>query len=123
MLGLKKIASSCKKLEPLSSLFCTNFYYSSFNSYTKSKTKASCDRYRKESALEEGEDHLDWWRPRRPQFPKLWRLVRKYMCVPATSTPAVRVFGWMNFLLNKRRLSLSGERVSMHLFLRDNIEL
>ena len=54
---------------------------------------------------------------------RLWRLARKYMCVPATSTQAVRVFGWMDFLLNKRRLSLSGERVSMHLFLRDNIEL
>ena len=31
--------------------------------------------------------------------------------------------GWMGFLLNKRRLSLSGESVSMQLFLKDNLEL
>ena len=29
----------------------------------------------------------------------------------------------MGFLLNKRRLSLSGESVSMQLFLKDNLEL
>ena len=66
---------------------------------------------------------LDWWRQRRPQFLTLWRLARKFLCVPATSTQAERVFSWMGFLLNKRRLSLSGESVSMQLFLKDNLEL
>ena len=80
-------------------------------------------RYRKEPILEESEDPLDWWRQRRPQFPTLWRLARKFLCVPATSTQAERVFSWMGFLLNKRRLSLSGESVSMQLFLKDNLEL
>ena len=51
------------------------------------------------------------------------RLARKFLCVPATSTQAERVFSWMGFLLNKRRLSLSGESVSMQLFLKDNLEL
>ena len=32
-------------------------------------------------------------------------------------------FSWMGFLLNKRRLPLSGEDMSMQLFLKDNIEL
>ena len=45
------------------------------------------------------------------------------MCVPAISTQAERVFSWMDLLVNKRRLSLSGESVSMQLFLKDNIEL
>ena len=53
----------------------------------------------------------------------LARLVRKYLCVPATSTQAERVFSWMGWLLNKRRLSLSGESVTMQLFLKDNLEL
>ena len=48
---------------------------------------------------------------------------RKFLCVPATNTQAERVFSWMGFLLNKRRLSLSGESVTMQLFLKDNLEL
>ena len=50
-------------------------------------------------------------------------LARKYLFVPATSAQAERVFTWMGFLFNKRRPTLSGERVSMQLILRDNIEL
>ena len=41
--------------------------------------------------------------------------------VPGTSTQAKRVFSWMEWLLNKRRLSMSGETVSMQHFLRDNL--
>ena len=41
----------------------------------------------------------------------------------STSTQAERVFSWVGFLLNKRRLSLSGDSVSMHLLLKDNLEL
>ena len=74
-----------------------------------------------EKALDEGEDPLDWLRPRRPQFPSLWRLARKYLCVLATSTEAERLFSWTGFMLNKRRLSLSGETMSMQL--KDNIKL
>ena len=74
-----------------------------------------------EKALDEGEDPLDWLRPRRPQFPSLWRLARKYLCVLATSTEAERLFSWTGFMLNKRRLSLSGESMSMQL--KDNIKL
>ena len=50
-------------------------------------------------------------------------LARKYMRVPGTSTQAERVFSWMGWLLNKRRLSMSGETVSMQHFLKDNLVL
>ena len=79
-------------------------------------------RYRNEPALGRDLDPLGWWRGRREQYPNLVRLARKFLCVPATSTQAERVFSWMGFLLNKRRLSLSGESVSMQLFLKDNLE-
>ena len=35
----------------------------------------------------------------------------------------IKRHGWMGFLLNKRRLCLSGESVNMQLFLKDNLEL
>ena len=45
-------------------------------------------------------------------------------CCTSTSTQAERVFSWVGFLLNKRRLSLSGgESVTMQPFLNDNLEL
>ena len=81
-------------------------------------------RYRNESTLERDKDPLGWWRSRKKQYPTLVRLARKFPCVPATNTQAERVFSWMGFLLNKRRLSLSGgESVTMQLFLKDNLEL
>ena len=57
------------------------------------------------------------------EYPTLVRLARKYLCVSATSAQAERAFSRMGWLLNKRRLSLSGESVLMQLFLKDNLEL
>ena len=47
----------------------------------------------------------------------------EYLCVPVTSTQAERVFSWMGWLFNKRRLNLSGESVLMQMSLKDNLEL
>ena len=80
-------------------------------------------RYRNEPALTVDNDPLGWWRTRMQEYPTLVRLARKYLCVPATSTQAERVFSWMGWLLNKRRLNLSGESVTMQMFLKDNLEL
>ena len=62
-------------------------------------------------------DPLGWWRMR------MVRLARKCLCVPATSAQAEWAFSRMGWLLNKRRLSLSGESVLMQMFLKDNLEL
>ena len=40
-------------------------------------------------------------------------LARKHPCMPVTSTMAEKVFSWQGHLLNKRRLNLSGESVTM----------
>ena len=80
-------------------------------------------RYRNEPSLAEDKNALDWWRLKEKDFPILARLAKKHLCVPATSTQAERVFSWMGWLLNKRRLSLSGESVTMQLFLKDNLTI
>ena len=81
-----------------------------------------CNRYQNEP-VETEKNSLDWWRAKKEEYPTLVRLARKYLCVPGTSTQAERVFSWMGWLLNKRRLSMSGETVSMQLFLKDNLVL
>ena len=79
--------------------------------------------YRLEPALDKDEDPLDWWRARKQNYSNMIQLVKKYLCIPATSTQAERVFSALGFLLNKRRLCLSGSNVNAQLFLHDNLEL
>ena len=47
--------------------------------------------------------------PWRLQFSRFWGLARRHLCVPATKTQAARVFSWIGFWFNERRLTLSGE--------------
>ena len=49
----------------------------------------------------------------------LW--FRKYLCAPATSTQAERVFSAMAWLLNKRRLALTGSHVNEQMVLKFNL--
>ena len=78
-------------------------------------------RFKNEPSVDKDEDPLGWWKTKRLEYPTLTRLVKKFLCVPATSTQAERVFSWMGWLLNKRRLCLSGECVNMQLLLKDNL--
>ena len=64
-----------------------------------------CNRYPNEP-LETEKNSLDLWRAKKEEYPTLARLARKYLCVPGTSTQAERVFSWMGWLLNRRRLSM-----------------
>ena len=48
---------------------------------------------------------------------------RKYLCVPATSTQAERMFSALGLLLTKRRLAMTGDNVNARLFLRDYLEI
>eukprot|EP00092_Neocalanus_flemingeri_P041387 GFUD01045066.1.p1 GENE.GFUD01045066.1~~GFUD01045066.1.p1 ORF type:complete len:178 (-),score=35.71 GFUD01045066.1:80-613(-) len=79
--------------------------------------------YQAEPLLDRDCDPLDWWRERRSKYPNLVRLVRKYLCVPATSTQAERMFSALGLLLTKRRLAMTGENTNMQLFLKDNLEI
>ena len=66
-----------------------------------------CNRYRNEP-LGADKNSLDWWKAKKEEYPTLARLARKYLCVPGTSTQAESSFSWMGWLLNNRRLSVSG---------------
>ena len=85
--------------------------------------KKEMKAYKLEPTLDKDSDPLDWWRARKNKYPYMIQLVKKYLCIPATSTQAERVFSALGFLLNKRRLCLSGDNVKAQLFLHDNLEL
>ena len=84
--------------------------------------KSELENYRKEPKLDEDLDPIEWWRVKRFQYPTLIQLVRKYLCIPATSTQAERVFSKLGLTLTKRRLSMSSSNVDKVLFLGDRMK-
>ena len=85
------------------------------------KMKAELDMYMKEKVLGQEFDPLDWWRANKLKYPTLVLLVRKYLCIPASSTQAERVFSKLGLLLNKKRLCMSTSNVDKVLFVSDKI--
>ena len=66
-------------------------------------------------------DPLEWWKKRSERYPLLSKMVRKYLCVPATSVESERTFSSLGLLLTKRRLCMTGENVNKQLFLKDKL--
>ena len=65
---------------------------------------------------------LQYWKKNQAKFPNLIILVKKYLCIQASSTEAERSFSALANLLTKRRLRMSGENVNKQLFLREAIK-
>ena len=63
---------------------------------------------------------LLWWRKNQSQFPKLAKLARQYLAVPATSTPSERVFSKAGTVVNVKRASLTPRHVQEIVFLNHN---
>ena len=66
-------------------------------------------------------DPLEWFRERRVKYPTVVKLMRKYLCIPATSVDAERAFSALGVLLTKKRLAMTSEHVEMQLFLKDKM--
>ena len=79
------------------------------------------DIYRREEILDRTEDPLAWWQRQEKTMPELKRLAMKYLCCPATSTPAERCFSKAGELVSQRRANLSDENIKKVLFLNKNI--
>ena len=53
---------------------------------------------------------------------ELRKLAKKFLTIPATSTPSERLFSKAGELINQRRSMLSDKNINMTLFLNKNIE-
>ena len=92
---------------------------SDLNSTEKSKFKAEIRRYIDEGACEASP--LMWWKQNQSGFPALVRMARRYLSVPATSTPSERAFSIAGGIVNKNRACLLPENVSILYFLDENL--
>lgn len=66
-------------------------------------------------------DPLAWWKIHTVNFPILSRLARKYLCVPATSSPSERLFSASGNIVTCERACLKPEMVDMLVFLAKNL--
>ena len=53
------------------------------------------------------EQILLWWRANEFQFPILSEMAKKYLAIPATSTPIERLFSELGLLITERRSNLA----------------
>ena len=60
---------------------------------------------------------LEFWRENERRYPKLSKMARKYLAVPATSAPSERLFSRTGNIDNKLRCSLLPENVNKLSFL------
>ncbi|XP_041841996.1 E3 SUMO-protein ligase ZBED1-like [Melanotaenia boesemani] len=71
--------------------------------------------------LDSEEDPLDWWREHQRLYPKLSKLAKKYLSIPATSSPSERVFSTGGDVVTCLRSSLKPENVDRLVFLAKNL--
>lgn len=62
-------------------------------------------------------DPLEYWQINRTSFPKLFKVVEKYLAVIATSTPSERLFSRAGNIMTESRNKLSPEHLTQLLFL------
>lgn len=79
------------------------------------------EKYLDEPLLPRASNPFIWWEERRNVYPQLYNLMKKTLCIVATSVPSERVFSKAGQTLTERRNKLKGEKVSMLLFLNANL--
>ena len=62
----------------------------------------------------------DWWKANEDRFPKMSKLARKYLCIPATSVASERVFSTSGNIVNAKRSKMMSEYVDILTFLAKN---
>lgn len=66
-------------------------------------------------------DPLEWWKENEERFPHVAKLARKYLCIPATSSPSERAFSASGNIVSCQRSALKPARVDQLVFLALNL--
>ncbi|XP_069388963.1 E3 SUMO-protein ligase ZBED1-like [Paralichthys olivaceus] len=77
--------------------------------------------YLQSASVESDTDPLKWWKDHEFVFPALSHLAKKYLLVPASSSPSERVFSCSGNIVTCHRASLKPDAVDRLVFLAQNL--
>ncbi|XP_049806780.1 E3 SUMO-protein ligase ZBED1-like [Schistocerca nitens] len=80
------------------------------------------DKYMKMPLIHRSQDPLLWWKENHVLFPTLFEIMKRHLCIMATSVPCERIFSKQGQTITDRRSRLSSEKVSKMIFLNYNLE-
>jgi len=83
--------------------------------------EAELSSYLMSPAIDSEEDPLAWWRIHKVSYPKLSKVARRYLCIPATSSPSERLFSASGNVVTCQRSCLKPNKVNMLVFLAKNL--
>ncbi|CAF1101148.1 unnamed protein product [Brachionus calyciflorus] len=92
-----------------------------FNENLRSPTEVELECYLKEQTANKELDIFAWWFDNKNRFPSLYKLINKYLIVPATSCPAERVFSKAGEIIDIKRSNLKPKNVNNLIFLNKNL--
>uniref|UniRef100_UPI0035902B98 E3 SUMO-protein ligase ZBED1-like n=1 Tax=Myxine glutinosa TaxID=7769 RepID=UPI0035902B98 len=79
------------------------------------------DSYMKVKLIGMKENPLAWWKEHAAGYPLLAKQAKKYLCAPATSVPAERLYSKAGELISEKRNRLKDKHVNMYLFVNKNL--
>ena len=77
--------------------------------------------YKSEASITMSSDPLAWWNSKKSVYPKLSKMAKYYLSIPATSVPSERVFSTAGDIVTAQRAALSPEHVDLLIFLKSNL--
>ncbi|XP_048094720.1 E3 SUMO-protein ligase ZBED1 isoform X2 [Alosa alosa] len=83
--------------------------------------EAELNSYLLSPTIDSEADPLAWWRLHGVHFPQLSKLARKYLCIPASSSPSERLFSTSGNVVTCQRTCLKPSKVNMLVFLAKNL--
>ncbi|XP_050064545.1 E3 SUMO-protein ligase ZBED1-like [Aphis gossypii] len=75
------------------------------------------DKYMNECLLSRHMDPLKWWSERKYIYPRLYEMMKRRLCVPATSVPSERIFSKAVQVLTQRRSRMTTSKVEKIIFI------
>ena len=80
-------------------------------------------QFNEELPIRRNADLLVWWKENAPMLPQLHNCARRYLSIPASSIPSVRLFSTSGETASHRRSCLEPESINQVLFLNKNINM
>uniref|UniRef100_A0A8C5HT75 BED-type domain-containing protein n=1 Tax=Gouania willdenowi TaxID=441366 RepID=A0A8C5HT75_GOUWI len=102
-------AKRAKQVDAMVSFFGEDY----FKGDTVTSDHSEIERYTNEEGISPSQDPALWWSLNESRFKNLSRLAKAYLCIPATSVPAERVFSAAGLVVNRLRSRLLPKHVDI----------